>query len=60
MSDTRPRRRHPRLGLAGPLNAGNGVIGGPAVPIIAWVVWILLVSLWWMRQARPGRAYSGY
>jgi hypothetical protein len=39
---------------SGPLNAGNGVVGGPAVPVIAWITWILLVSLHWLRS--PSRA----
>jgi hypothetical protein len=32
--------------LTGPLNSGNGAIGGIAAPVLAWVAWILLVSLW--------------
>ena len=31
--------------LTGPLNAANGIVGGPAVPVLAWVIWILLASL---------------
>lgn len=43
----------------GPLNAGNGLVGGVAAPILAWVLWILLASLWWLRQAsRQGRAVT--
>jgi hypothetical protein len=36
--------------LTGPLNSGNGLIGGIAAPILAWILWILFVSLWWLRQ----------
>jgi hypothetical protein len=25
------------VSLTGPLNAGNGIVGGPAVPVLAWV-----------------------
>jgi hypothetical protein len=38
--------------LTGPLNAGNGVVGGPAVPVVSWVGWILVASLWLMRYDR--------
>jgi hypothetical protein len=38
------------VSLTGPLNAGNGIVGGPAVPVLAWVIWILLASLHWLRQ----------
>jgi hypothetical protein len=38
------------VSLTGPLNAGNGIVGGPAVPVIAWITWILLASLHWLRK----------
>jgi hypothetical protein len=38
--------------LTGPLNAGDGAIGGPAAPILAWVVWILLASIVMLRESR--------
>jgi hypothetical protein len=38
------------VSLTGPLNAGNGIVAGPAVPVIAWVTWILLASLHWLRK----------
>ena len=38
--------------LTGPLNAGNGAIGGPAAPILAWVIWILLASIAMLRESR--------
>jgi len=38
------------LSLTGPLNSGNGAIGGIAAPIIAWLVWILVVSAWLARS----------
>ena len=37
--------------LTGPLNSGNGLVGGIAAPILAWILWILLASLWLMRHA---------
>jgi hypothetical protein len=40
------------LSLTGPLNAGNGIVGGIAVPVAAWLVWIGLVSLSWMTETR--------
>jgi hypothetical protein len=36
--------------LTGPLNAANGIVGGPAIPVAAWVVWILLASLELMHE----------
>jgi hypothetical protein len=38
--------------LTGPLNAGDGAIGGPAAPILAWAVWILLASIVMLRESR--------
>jgi hypothetical protein len=38
------------VSLTDPLNAGNGIVGGPAVPVLAWVTWILLASLHRLRQ----------
>jgi hypothetical protein len=32
--------------LFGPLNSGNGIVGGIAAPILAWLVWILFASIW--------------
>jgi hypothetical protein len=43
----------------GPLNSGNGLVAGIAAPILAWVLWILLTSLWWLRQARRPRPAGG-
>jgi hypothetical protein len=37
------------LSLSGPLNSGNGILGGIAVPLGAWLVWIVGVSVWWVR-----------
>ena len=42
------------LSLTGPLNSGNGIIGGISAPLGAFVAWILGVSVWWLREARPG------
>jgi hypothetical protein len=40
------------VSLTGPLNAGNGIVGGPAVPVLAWVTWTLLASVHWLRTPR--------
>jgi len=45
--------------LTGPLNSGNGLIGGIAAPILAWVLWILLASLWWLRRVPRPRVAGG-
>lgn len=46
--------------LTGPLNSGNGVIGGIAAPILAWITWILLSSLWLLTpRAAASRRSSG-
>jgi hypothetical protein len=36
--------------LTGPWNSGNGVIGGIAAPLGLFVVWILAISVWWLRE----------
>jgi hypothetical protein len=33
------------------LNIAVGLVGGIAAPILAWILWILLASLWSMRHA---------
>lgn len=38
------------LSLTGPLNSGNGLIGGIALPLGMWLVWILLASITWLRK----------
>lgn len=38
------------LTLSGPLNSGNGIIGGIAAPLGAWLIWIGCVSIWWGRE----------
>jgi hypothetical protein len=38
--------------LSGPLNSGNGVIGGLAGPVASWLVWILAMSCTWIVE-RP-------
>lgn len=48
--------------VSGPLNAGNGIVGGPAIPVIAWISWILLASVSWLRepsQADASAAVTG-
>jgi len=36
--------------LSGPLNSGNGVIGGIAAPLGLYLAWILAASISWLRQ----------
>lgn len=38
------------LSLTGPLNSGNGVVGGIAAPLGLFLAWILAVSVWWLRR----------
>jgi hypothetical protein len=38
------------VSVTGPLNAGNGVVAGPLVPVSAWLAWILLASLHWLHR----------
>jgi hypothetical protein len=52
------------LTLSGPLNSGNGIVGGIAGPLGLYLVWVFAISVWWMRKtsrvllpsARAGRA----
>jgi hypothetical protein len=39
------------LTLTGPLNSGNGAVGGIAAPLGMYLVWVLVISLWWLRRA---------
>lgn len=36
--------------LRGPLNSGNGLIGGIAAPLGLFLLWILAISVWWLRH----------
>lgn len=48
------------LSLTGPLNSGNGAVGGIAGPLGVFVAWVLGVSLSWLRQeAAPVRDGGG-
>jgi hypothetical protein len=38
---------------SGPLNSGNGVLGGVALPLFAWVLWICLDSVATLRGLGP-------
>ena len=38
------------VSLDGPLNSGNGVVGGIAAPLGLFLAWILSVSVWWLMQ----------
>lgn len=35
--------------LSGPLNSGNGIVGGITGPLGLYLVWVFSVSVWWMR-----------
>ena len=37
------------LTLTGPLNSGDGVVGGIAAPLGMYLVWIFAISVWWLR-----------
>ncbi len=39
------------LTLTGPLNSGNGIVGGIAAPLGMWLVWVFAVSAWWIKRA---------
>ena len=38
------------LSLTGPLNSGNGIVGGIAAPVGVYLLWIFSVSLWWLIE----------
>jgi hypothetical protein len=40
------------VSLTGPLNSGNGVVGGIAAPLGSYLVWIFAVSVWWLRSGQ--------
>jgi hypothetical protein len=44
--------------LTGPLNSGNGIVGGIAAPLGLYLVWIFAISLWWLRSGRMDQ-YAG-
>lgn len=44
--------------LTGPLNSGDGIVGGIAAPLSAWVVWALLASVWLVRQGSASNVPS--
>ena len=35
--------------LSGVWNSGNGLVGGLAGPVLMWIIWIVAVSLSWLR-----------
>jgi hypothetical protein len=39
------------LTLTGPLNSGNGIVGGIAAPLGLYLLWVLTVSVWWLRRS---------
>ncbi|MEO3759138.1 hypothetical protein ABGB19_12725 [Mycobacterium sp. B14F4] len=46
------------LSLTGAPNSGNGLLGGLAGPVAVWVVWILAVSVRWLRHPSTVRQQS--
>jgi hypothetical protein len=38
------------LSLTGPLNSGNGIVGGIAAPLGLYLAWIFAISVWWLRR----------
>ena len=38
------------LTLTGPLNSGNGIVGGIAAPLGLFLLWVFAVSVWWLRH----------
>ena len=46
------------VSLDGPLNSGNGVVGGIAAPLGLFLAWILSVSVWWLMQEGGARPLS--
>ena len=45
------------LRLTGPLNSGNGFVGGIAAPLGMYLVWVFAVCVWWLRE--PARSDFG-
>ncbi len=43
------------VSLTGPLNSGNGIVGGIAAPLGLYLVWIFAISVWWLRGGQPNR-----
>jgi hypothetical protein len=43
------------VSLTGPLNSGNGIVGGIAAPLGLYLVWILAISVWWLRGGQLNR-----
>jgi hypothetical protein len=43
----------------GPLNSGNGLLGGVALPLFLWVLWICLDSVATLRSSPEVRAQEG-
>jgi hypothetical protein len=43
------------LTLTGPLNSGNGIVGGIGAPLGMYLVWVFAVSVWWMRRTSENR-----
>jgi hypothetical protein len=44
------------VSLDGPLNSGNGLVGGIAAPLGLYLAWILSVSVWWLMREGRGEA----
>jgi len=43
------------LTLTGPLNSGNGAVGGIAAPLGMYLLWVFAVSMWWLRESARRR-----
>ena len=43
------------LRLTGPLNSGNGFVGGIAAPLGMYLVWVFAVCVWWLREPARSR-----
>jgi hypothetical protein len=48
------------LSLTGPLNSGNGIVGGIAAPLGVYLVWIFAVSVWWLRSEHQAVRRDGH
>jgi hypothetical protein len=45
--------------LSGAANSGNGLLGGLAGPVGIWLVWIVAISLHWLRDPELERSGGG-
>lgn len=45
--------------VSGAANSGNGVVAGLAGPVAAWLIWIVAVSISWLRRPCSETVPSG-